>query len=186
MNAKDFTKNVITNSLKDIKVELDEEFDRNFQRKAFFTKAWKKKKYDDGKGSLLVRSGVLRRSLCSDLTGTQLNYSSSEVYAAIQNEGGTIVITEKMKKFFWAKFYEATNGFGYTRAGTKRNNKKNRALTAEAEFFKAMALKKVGSKVIIPARQFVGESEEVNTIIKDIVQENIQEYLNTLIDNIRT
>ena len=91
-----------------------------------------------------------------------------------------------MKKFFWAKFYEATNGFGYTRAGTKRNNKKNRALTAEAEFFKAMALKKVGSKVIIPARQFVGESEEVNTIIKDIVQENIQEYLNTLIDNIRT
>ena len=186
MNAKDFTKNVITNSLKDIKVELDEEFDRNFQRKAFFTKKWAKKKYDDGKDSLLVRSGVLRRSLRSDLTGTQLNYSSSEVYAAIQNEGGTIVITEKMKRFFWAKFYEATGGFGYTRAGNKRNNKKNRALTVEAKFFKSMALKKVGSKVIISARKFVGESEEVNTIIKDIVEENIQAYLNTLTDNIQT
>ena len=186
MNVRDFTKNVITDSLKDIKVELDEEFDRNFQRKAFFTKAWAKRKYDDGKGSLLVRSGTLRRSLRSDLNGSQLNYSSSEVYAAIHNEGGEITITAKMKRFFWAKFYEATNGFGYTRAGTKRKNKKNQALTAEAEFFKAMALKKVGDKIVIPARQFVGESPEVNAIIKEVVEENIQAYLNKLIDNVQT
>ena len=32
----DFKKEVIDRSLDDIKVELDEEFDRNFQRKAFF------------------------------------------------------------------------------------------------------------------------------------------------------
>lgn len=185
MNARDFVKNVITDSLRDIKVELDDEFDRNFQRKAFFSQAWAKRKFDDGKGSLMVRAGTLRRSVHSDRNGTQLSYSSSEVYAAIHNEGGEIVVTEKMKRFFWAKFYEATGGFGYTRAGGKRKNKKNRALTAEAEFFKIMALKKVGTKIIIPKRQFIGESQEVNRIVQEVVEENIQAYLNKLIDNIK-
>ena len=33
-----------TNILKDMRVELTEEFDRNFQRKAFFSDAWKPRK----------------------------------------------------------------------------------------------------------------------------------------------
>ena len=37
----DFKKEVIDRSIEDIKVEFDEEFDRNFERKAFFDeKEW--------------------------------------------------------------------------------------------------------------------------------------------------
>ena len=43
----DLFKRVLT----DLKVELTEEFDRNFERKAFFTKRWKGRKLD-GRGSL--------------------------------------------------------------------------------------------------------------------------------------
>lgn len=45
----DFKKEVIDRSIEDIKVEFDEEFDRNFERKAFFDeKEWPERKFDDG------------------------------------------------------------------------------------------------------------------------------------------
>ena len=47
MNA-DFKKEVIDRSLEDIKVEFDEEFDRNFEGKAFFDdKLWPERIFDD-------------------------------------------------------------------------------------------------------------------------------------------
>lgn len=183
MNAKDFSKNVITNSLKDIKVELDEEFDRNFERKAFFSSAnaWAKKRHDDGKGSLLVRSGALRRSISSRVSGDQLVYSSSELYATIHNEGGEIEVTAKMKRFFWAMYYQASGGVVYSvKMKRARDTKRNRQLSAEATFFKRMALKKVGDKIKIPKRQFIGHSPEVERIVREVVEDNIQEYLNNL------
>ena len=43
----DFKKEVIDRSIEDIKVEFDEEFDRNFERKAFFDeKEWPERKFD--------------------------------------------------------------------------------------------------------------------------------------------
>ncbi len=62
----DFKKEVIDRSIEDIKVEFDEEFDRNFERKAFFDeKEWPERKFNDGVGSLLQRTGGLRRSIRS-------------------------------------------------------------------------------------------------------------------------
>ena len=46
--------------LNDLRVELSDEFDRNFQRKAFFDKSWPPRKMN-GKGSLLMVTGKLRR-----------------------------------------------------------------------------------------------------------------------------
>lgn len=178
MSSNNFKKDVITASLKDIKVELDEEFDRNFQRKAFFTNAWAKKKHDDGKGSLLVRSGALRRSLSSVISGNHLAYSSSVPYAAIHNEGGEITVTDKMKRFFWYKHSLCTSRYSYKKDGTKRNDKRNAALSDEAEFYKAMALKKAGDKIKIPERRFIGDSPEVQQAIRSIVEQNIQEFFN--------
>ena len=61
-----FRKEVIEHSLEDVKVELDEEFDRNFQRKAFFNeKKWPDRKFDDGGGTLMQRTGGLRGSIRS-------------------------------------------------------------------------------------------------------------------------
>ena len=40
--------------LNDMRVELSEEFDRNFERKAFFSDKWKPRAHDYPRGSLLI------------------------------------------------------------------------------------------------------------------------------------
>jgi len=52
--------------LKDIKVELGDEFDRNFERKVFFNTAWKPAKFNSI-GFLMMRTGALRKSLQSQI-----------------------------------------------------------------------------------------------------------------------
>lgn len=55
--------------ISDIRVKLTEEFDRNFERKAFFDKRWPKRLYDNPKGSLLMVTDTLRRSIRSRSRG---------------------------------------------------------------------------------------------------------------------
>lgn len=152
---------LITQILTDLRVELSEEFDRNFERKAFFAKPWPKRRRE-GKGTTLVQTGKLRRSIKAHISGTSLTFSSSEPYAAIHNEGGTITITTKMKRYFWAKYYETGGKIKYNKSGSM--SKGSIRLSDEAEMWHAMALKKVGSKIEIPQRQFLGNA--YNTITK--------------------
>ena len=51
------------NIIADMRVELAEEFDKNFTRKAFFTDKWKKRRNPNALGSLIVVTGSLRRSI---------------------------------------------------------------------------------------------------------------------------
>lgn len=82
----------------DIRVELSEEFDRNFDRKAFFDRPWPKRKRK-GRGSLLLASGKLRRSIRSKVNSNySITWSTSELYAAIHNEDDTIKISRIMKR----------------------------------------------------------------------------------------
>ena len=62
------------NVLKDIQVELADEFDKNFERKAFFDRPWAplSKNYQPTTGSMLLRTGALRRSLKSRISGTAI------------------------------------------------------------------------------------------------------------------
>lgn len=83
------------NILSDIRVELTEEFDRNFERKAFFDKRWPKRRYDNPKGSLLMVTGTLRRSIRSTTTRNGVRFTSAVPYAAIHNEGGSGTKTVK-------------------------------------------------------------------------------------------
>ena len=71
-----------------MRVELTEEFDRNFERKAFFTKKWKPRTYPATRGSLLIVTGKLRRSIRSQVQGNGVRFTSSVPYASIHNEGG--------------------------------------------------------------------------------------------------
>lgn len=157
-------KDFLNRALEDIKIELDDEFDKNFERKAFFREKWQERRFDDGNGSLLVRSGGLRRSINSKRRGMELIYGSPKPYGRIHNEGGKIKVTAKMKGFFWYK---------YKKAAGKRRGKN---LSDKAEFYRAMALKKVGSDIIIPERRFIGPSRETDRIIRQIAQENIEEF----------
>ena len=80
-------------------------------------------------------------------------------YAAIHNQGGYIVVTARMKKYFWAKYYEFTGDVSVNKKGAVSLNKRNVTLGKKAMFCRAMALKPVGSKIKIPKHQFMGNSE---------------------------
>ena len=77
------------NILNDMRVELSEGFDRNFERKAFFTDKWKPRAYKYPKGSLLMVTGTMRRSIKAEVRGDGVRFSSAVPYAAIHNEGGS-------------------------------------------------------------------------------------------------
>ena len=52
---------IIRNILNDIRVEMGDEFDRNFERQAFFSEAWQRRKSPTRPGgSILIDTGTLR------------------------------------------------------------------------------------------------------------------------------
>lgn len=170
---------IIRNILNDIRIDLTDEFDRNFERQAFFSEAWQRRKSPTRpRGSILVDSGRLRQSISSRTTENSITFFTNEPYAAIHNDGGEIRVTAKMKRFFWHKYYEATGSFGRKKNGERRNDKRTIQLSTEAEFWKFMALMKVGRTITIPRRRFLGTSPEVEQIVREIIEENITEYFN--------
>ena len=99
-------------------------------------------------------------------------------YASIHNDGGEIVVTAKMKRFFWYKYYEATGSFGRKKNGERRNDKRTQQLSTEADFWRFMALKRAGTTIRIPRRRFLGAGPEVERIVREIIEENLNEYFN--------
>jgi phage gpG-like protein len=168
MNPNDFIKNILS----DVKVDLTEEFDRNFERKGFFDKKWRGTNLPNQRGSLLMRSGKLRRSVMSRQNNNSASWSSSLPYASINNEGGEIEVTAKMKSFFWAMFYKASGA-----AGTGKSERSKR-LSAEAQQWKNLALMKVGHKMKIEQRQFIGDHPVVRQRVEDVVSINMKELEN--------
>lgn len=173
------TKAVIRRILSDIRVELGDEFDRNFERQAFFSDAWARRKSPTRPGgTILVDTGTLRRSVKSRTTDDSITFYTDLPYAAIHNDGGEIVVTEKMKRFFWHKYYEATGSFGRKKNGERRNDKRTRQLSTEADFWRFMALKRAGTTIRIPRRRFLGTGPEVERIVREIIEDNLNEYFN--------
>lgn len=179
-------------TLKDIKVEALDEFDRNFEREAFFNDKWARRKYnDDESRGLLIKTGNLRRSITGRITDRDsVVIETTQPYAKIHNEGGTITVTRKMKKYFWWKYITITGSkrmkagipityserFSRKKDGTLRNTKRNRELTEEAKFYRAMALKKAGSKITIPKRQFIGNHPDLEKLLKEIFYNNAKNF----------
>ena len=152
-------------ALTDIKVKLEAEFKENFTRKAFFNEKWKNTKSPNSRGSLMLRTGNLRNSIRSELRGSSIVFSSSMPYANIHNNGGEISVTPQMRKFFWAMHLK-----------TGQKDKK----TAEAERWKALALMKIGSKIKIEKRQFIGFHSETDKIIREIINHHLEEITKEL------
>jgi phage gpG-like protein len=138
--------------------------------------AFQKRTYDlqNRKGrAVLIQKGDLRRSIqIKEKTDTSLTLTADTTlvgsafdYAEIHNEGGEIVVTEKMKAFFWAKYYETEGRQSTNKRGERRNTKQNKQLSQDALFWRNLALKKVGDKITIPQRRFIGENEELKTLL---------------------
>jgi hypothetical protein len=90
-------------------------------------------------------------------------------YATINNDGGEIEVTAKMKSFFWAMAYKAGMAAG------KGNSERSQRLSAEAQQWKNLALMKVGTKMKIEQRQFIGDHPVVRQRIEDIIGVNFKE-----------
>lgn len=145
---------VVRRILSDIRVELGDEFDQNFERQGFFAEKWQRRKSPiRGDGHILVASGDLRKSIRSRSDESSITFHSDLAYAGIHNEGGEIKVTARMKRFFWHKYYETKD-----------------------EFWKAMALMKVGKTIKIPRRQFLGMAPEVETEVRKIIEDNLTQY----------
>lgn len=187
-------RNIFRNILNDIRVEIGDEFDQNFERQAFFSQAWQRRKSPTRPGAAILSGQNLRRSIKSEIRENSIVFVSNLPYAAIHNEGGEIVVTEKMKRFFRAKFYESQGGFGRKKGSSDKPTLSNGAfyawtskmsLNTISEFWRNMALMKVGSKIRIPQRKFLGASPEVEAAVRRIIEDNLTEYVNNIDFNIK-
>lgn len=170
---------LIKNILTDIRVELLEEFDRNFERKRFFDQKWKKSKNG------LVASGKLRRSIQAKVVGNSVVFTSSMPYAKIHNEGGTITVTAKMKRYFWAQYIQTSGNVKTLKSGKQSTSKKNIAIGQEAEMWRRMALMKVGSKITMPKRQFIGNHPRIREAVNKIAYEQIHKSVGKTFENLK-
>ncbi|WP_290069519.1 phage virion morphogenesis protein, partial [Muribaculum intestinale] len=114
-------RSIIRKIISDIKVWLGDEFDQNFERQAFFSQSWARRKSPTRPGGhMLVDTGALRRSVRGEIRESSIVFFSDLPYASIHNEGGEIKVTARMKRFFWYKYYSATGSFGRRKDGTLR------------------------------------------------------------------
>lgn len=138
------------------KEQIDEQKDVNgkpYDQRRFTTAKQAPKKILKDRHNLYDSIKILSISERAILVGI----NEAEVpYAEAHNEGASIEISDKMRKFFWAMHYKLT-GRG-----------------DESSFYKNLALKK--TPIIIPKRQFIGDSPKLeqkleNAIIKALTIE---------------
>lgn len=106
-------------------------------------------------------------------------------YAPAHNWGGTLqpTVTAKMRRFAWAKYYEAS-GKAQKAAKGKRKGKKKVPTggdeNPEALRWKRLALtKKKKLRIQMPKRQFLGESRELSEKIAVKTENEIRNILNS-------
>lgn len=102
----------------------------------------------------------------------QVVVGTSVPYAAVHNRGATITthprVTPNMRKYAWAKFFEAGG------------NKADAPAGSPAGKWKALALTKKGRLTVtahIPQRQFLGPSQELNDKIREEIESELKNIL---------
>lgn len=158
---------------------------QNFRQGGFYGQPWLspmriKEGFDSGPGYGPMLSGTNHLMMSTDYVTEpgRVIIQNNLVYAQIHNEGGEITVTQRMKSFFWSQYYKrGLVGGMYGKATGTRNKQKAEALNKEAEFWRAMALKKVGSTIKIPQRQFLGEHPEVTRIVQQIINTELTNYI---------
>lgn len=149
------TNNLIRNILTDMRVELTDMFDRNFERKGFFNTQWTPRKNTKAKGSLLHVTGKMRRSIRPSIRGNGVCYTSPLPYTGLHNKGG--------------KFTQSVR----THTRTNRRTGKNFSVKSHIR------------TLTMPQRQFIGDHQEVQKAVRSIIQENITDFFSQLANQIR-
>lgn len=98
-------------------------------------------------------------------------------YAQIHNDGGSIKVTAKMKRYFWYRYAAAKGARLTKKRGGLRKTKGNEALTREAMFWRNMALKREGSLIRMPRRHFFGPDANMSKEIRKIIEKEMQLFI---------
>lgn len=128
-------------------------------------------------GKMLIEKGNLLSGITQSVSGTKVMVYIIGVaakYAEIHNTGGTITVTPKMRKFFWAKYYENNKKIVLKKDG-KTHTKASITINAIAQYYKNLALAK---KLVIPKRKFIGNSVTLDNDIKKYIEDNLQVIFN--------
>ena len=136
-------------------------------------------------GTLLSGRNHLFSSIKYIPSDYRVKVSNELVYAPIHNWGGTVsvTVTDRMRRFAWAKFYKASGHRRKANTGQKKGTKRRRKQTKDnpqASFWKGLALtKKKKLNIHIPQRQFLGESKELTDKINERIEKEIRTILNS-------
>ena len=158
---------------------LTAEFHENFRRKAFFDQPWKPRKESGWKssrrksprGTLLVATGKLRRSLKAQTTASGVLFTSVMPYASMHNEGfsGEVTVPQHTRK--------ATTAI--------RLVKGKRGLQRKRVHVRAHQVRSFKRFVRIPERRFVGNHFKVEALIHRIIDKQIELYRGELDAHLR-
>lgn len=210
MNIKDFS-----NLIKSKRKELDDlmkrkmpvisgrmakdHFQNNFRQEGFVNGGlhpWPKaKRLSSGRTDAASQYGTLlsgRNHLFSSVKYVPADYrvkvANELIYAPVQNWGGEVhpTVTPQMRRFAWAKYYQAAGKTKKSTTGKKKGKKKGAAGNGgtmenpEALRWKRLALtKKKKLRIRIPQRQFIGESRELSEKITERTETEIRNILNS-------
>jgi len=151
----------------EVRVGLTSEFHENFRRKAFFDRPWKPRGEGGWKssrkraqrGSLLLVTGKLRRSLKGQVMPSGVSFTSAMPYASLHNEGfnGEVTVSQHTRKETTA--IRLVKG----KRGLKRKRVKVRS-------HKVRSFKR---RLRMPQRRFVGNHPKVEELIQRIVTKHI-------------
>lgn len=135
-------------------------------------------------GTLLSESKHLYNSIQYVPSDYRVRVYNEVAYASIHNWGGTVsvTVTDRMRRFAWAKFYQASGKARKAATGGKKGRKRatgKQAESPQASFWKNLALtRKKKLDIRIPQRQFLGESEELTAKINERLEKEIRNILN--------
>lgn len=130
-------------------------------------------------GTLLSSRNHLFSSIKYVPSDYRVRVANDLAYAPVHNWSGTLhpTVTPKMRRFAWAKYYQAGGG---QKKGTEGKEKAKNDESAEALNWKKLALtKKEKLDVKIPQRQFLGESKELTEKIAGKTETEIRKILNS-------
>lgn len=158
------SKQLFGDILQDMRVKLADEFDRNFQRKAFFDRPWAPRQpRPKERGSLLLVSGKLRRSLKSHIRDTSVVFTSAMPYAAAHNEGVDGMLHVKAHR---RRSYQAT-----------RLIRGKRGLRRARVTISAHLVRDHYMQQNLPARPFIGWHPRLGDYIRSIVKSQLESWM---------
>lgn len=205
--VKEFEKLANTTLPQQVGAIAQRHFEDNFYKSGFVNdglKPWQRSKRQSGNSAHARRGTLIGSATATLMNGIKYIQNGNSVaicnkvpYASTHNWGETVnsTVTPKMRKFAWAKFFEATGAppkgiprklaapvvrKGRLKKASSIYNPKNLSVNREAMMWKGLALtKKTKLNIKMPQRQFLGESKELNDKIREKLQTELEKVLNT-------